>query len=445
MARELSKEQRQKYNNLLKTGGRDAAKAFRDKITAKSAAAPAGPVKGPAAPAGPGEGSSGSTGARVLSKEQRQEYNNLLKTGGRDAAKDFRDNVIVEGGGVPPTGRGEGRGEGRGKGRGGPRLSNKNLDEISQNPIQGVRLGRELAQEEFDINLAANRPNQQTIGGSREYVTNQDGSTTVVDSLDAGQQNLYDQDLAQRSAANNAFMNAFGDGQQFGQSYDMSGLPQSPVNQDLATERKRIEDSFFERDSELINKQGDRERTRIENQLYEQGNVPGTPGYEAAMQQFNEGLNQQIEGARTNAIQQGGAEFDRSFNIGTQSRQNALGEMVFERNQPLQELGALRGFGGGPTTAPNFFGFQPMQYQGPQLPQYMGMGLEAELGRGQLNVSRQVANRPPGGGAPAAPAGPSFSIGGYPDSGLPPSPDRPNPVMAGFTSGLAQGASSGWM
>ena len=377
--------------------------------------------------------------ARALSKKQRQKYNSLLKTGGQGAAKDFRDNVIAKSGGAPA---GPGKGN-AGRGAAGPSLGNKNLNRISKKPIRGVRLGRELAQEEFDINLGANRPNQQTIGGEREYVTNPDGSISVNDSLDAGQQNLYDQDLAQRSAANNAFMNAFGGGQQFGQSYDMSGLPQAPGTQDLATERKRIEDSFFERDSELINRQGDRERERMENQLYEQGNVRGTPAYDAAMQQFNEGLNQQMEGARTNAIQQGGAEFDRSFNIGTQSRQNALGEMVFGRNQPLQELQALRGFGGGPTTMPNFFNFQPMQYQGPQLPQYMGMGLEAELGRGQLDVSRQVANRRPGGGG--APAGPSFSIGGYPDSGMPPSPYRPNPATQGFTAGLAQGAATGFL
>lgn len=369
---------------------------------------------------------------RVLSAEQRKQYNQILKNKGQGAAKQFRDGIIVEQGGTPKAS------PKADKPKSG--MTNKNLKKIQDKPLQGIRLGEKLAEKEFQTNLETNRPNQETIGGGREYVTNPDGSVTVVDKLDQGQQQLYDQDLAQRGAANEMFMNAFM-GQQFGQGYDLSGLPQAPMQQDLASERARIEDTIFDRDAQLINRQADRERERMEQQLYMRGNVPGTPAYEQAMQQFNEGVSSEMERARANAVQTGGAEFERNFNIGTQGRQNALSEMVFGRTQPLSELQALSQFGGGPTMLPNFFGFQPISYQGPQLPQYLGLGLEAELGRGQLDVSRTAANRSGGGGGYA---GPQFSIGGYPDSGLPPASNAPNPAAANFAQGLQGGATMGF-
>jgi hypothetical protein len=394
--------------------------------------------------------------ARVLDKTQRAEYNRLLKSDGQAAAKSFRDSVIAQGGGAAGAGNRQGgvmqnkvstmlnnqqKAAAAGKNKKAAQIGQKIQNQIQKNPLSALPLAERYAQDEFNKNLIANRPNQETIGGSRQYITNPDGSITAVDSLDQGQQALYDQDLAGRQTANEMFLSGL-QGSQFGQAYDMSGLPQSPLSQDLASERARIEGEVFDRDAGLINRQADRERERLEQQLYQRGNVPGTPAYDAAMRQFNEGLESQLSQARQNAVAVGGQEFERNFNIGTQGRQNALSEMVFGRTQPMSELQALQGFGGGPTMLPNFFGFQPIQYGGPQLGQYLGFGLEAELGRGQLDVSRIAANRSGGGGGGGY-AGPSFSIGGYPDSGLPPSVPRPDPIAAGFASGLTQGAVAG--
>ena len=324
------------------------------------------------------------------------------------------------------------------------KVGNRILKQTQKQPLKGLPMGQYYAQDEFQTNLEANRPNQQTIGGSREYVTDPEtGKVTVQDSLSAEQQALYDQQIAQLTQANQRFSDAFNSGVPYGQAYDFSQAPAAPATQDLAQERQRIENEVYDRNISQFNKTADRDRERLEQRLYETGNPPGTPGYEAQMAQFNDQKAAQEAGIRQDAVATAGAEFQRSFNIGQAGRQAAIGEMITGRAQPLSELQALGGFGGGPTVNPQFFGFQPVQYQGPQYLDYLQTGIDAQLGRGALANERAALNKAGGGGGGyGGPPPIPFSIGGAPGA-LPPPANTPNPVSSGFGAGIQAGVGIG--
>ena len=190
-------------------------------------------------------------------------------------------------------------------------------------------------------------------------------------------------------------------------------------------------DQLYSQNMELVDKTFDRKRQQMEQRLYETGNPPGTPGYEARMKEFNDDYENARKSASANATQTAGQEFERSFNLGTQGRQNYIGEQVLGRTQPMSELGMLAGFGGGPTVNPQFSGFQPIQYTGPQYLPYLQAGMDQALGWGAIN-------KPTGGGGYSDP-GPSFSFGGMPPSGTPYIPNQPNPITSGFGTGVQQG------
>lgn len=313
------------------------------------------------------------------------------------------------------------------------RLANRAM----RNPEQALPIGQQVAQENFQTNLAANRPNQNTIGGSMQYVTDPvTGQVTVNQSLSPEQQALYNQQIAQTSAANSAFMNAFNSGIPYGQAYDFSGAPAAPSTQDLSAERQRIEQGLIKTNTADLDQSYEKQRSRTMDEMAARGNTPGTPAWDKALKDLDENYNQERSRIRDASVAQAGQEFERSFNIGQQGRQSYIGEQVMGRTQPMQELGQMAAWGGGPTTQPNFFGFQPVQYQGPEYLPYLQAGIDQGLGWGAIR-------KPTGGGGSPAPApGPSFSIGGAPGA-VPNVPNAPDPVAGGFTAGINQGVPIG--
>lgn len=313
------------------------------------------------------------------------------------------------------------------------RLNNRAM----KNPVSAMPQGQYWAQQEFETNVAANRPNQNTIGGSQTYTTDPNtGQVTVDQSLSPEQQALYDQQVAQVSAANQAFMNAFNSGIPYGQAYDFSGAPSAPSTQDLAGERQRIEQGLIDRNTRYLEEDYQQRRQQVMDEMASRGNVPGTPAWNKALADLDDNLNRAKGQIRNEAIAQAGQEFERSFNIGTQGRQNYINEMAFGRTQPMAELGQLAQFGGGPTVNPQFFGFQPVQYQGPQFLDYLKTGIDQALGWGAINKPTG------GGGGGGVPPGPSFSIGTAPGA-IPAVPNAPSATTSNFGTGVQQGVAIG--
>ena len=218
---------------------------------------------------------------------------------------------------------------------------------------------------------------------------------------------------------------------------DMSSLPEAPINQDLATERQRIEDATYGRLTRDFDDRFSREEERLRSRLLNSGHDIGSPRYQQAMDEFRQSKNDAFQDARAQAIGMGGQEWQRSYNIGSDARSRGLGEMFGLRNQSLQELGGLAGLQRGPmmpqqtpftqinTNPMNLFGAAQNQMQFDQDMAYQNRALGMRGGGG-------------GGGFMAPPSLPP----------LPPSvPSQPSPWSdfgMNIGGGLAGGIGTGF-
>lgn len=142
---------------------------------------------------------------------------------------------------------------------------------------------------------------------------------------------------------------------------NLSGLPELPGAGDLEGFRQQQTDALYGRNTQYLDDQfrrgEDAERTRLANM----GVVEGSEAFNNAMADFNRTKEQAYSGARNDAIAGGGAEAERMFGIGSagrnqmyseqlgagqfanDARDRSISEMFAFRNQPINELNALRG------------------------------------------------------------------------------------------------------
>jgi hypothetical protein len=146
-------------------------------------------------------------------------------------------------------------------------------------------------------------------------------------------------------------------------SYAFGGQQRDDADQ--FAERRRIEDSIYGRQAEMLRDDFNRRDERLENRLVNQGLRLGSEGYGEARRQLGETENQAYADARTRAIQFGGDEFARAFGMSLQGRQQGFGEQktqaslanqaraaaiqeqLLGRQVPLQELQTYAGFAPG--------------------------------------------------------------------------------------------------
>lgn len=138
--------------------------------------------------------------------------------------------------------------------------------------------------------------------------------------------------------------------------FDTAGLPARSINAG-----QTAQDAIMAR----LQPQFDKDQDRLQTQLANQGLQPGSAAYNDALTQFQQGKND----AYSQAALQG-------ITLGDQSRQNALQEQSFLRNEPINTLNALRSgsqvtqptFNGVPqqatTAGPDYLGAADAQYQG---------------------------------------------------------------------------------
>lgn len=315
---------------------------------------------------------------------------------------------------------------------------------LTKNPMNGVDLARDEADKELGIETKVNRPNQETIGGSRQYVTNPDGSVTVKDSLDQGQQELYNQDIANKSAANKAFMQGL-QGRQWGQGVDMGALPAAPNSTDLLGNRQRIEDSVYKSATRYVDEDMAKEKAAIEQQMFETGNAPGSPQYEQAMRRFDRKYEDIKGGARNQAIAQGGQEWQRDFDIGMTGRQNAFAEQFQNNNQAFGQVQGLGAMGGGITTMPNFFGFQPIDYNAPNIGEFLNLTLSNNQANADLRLKQQALAKSGGGGGGGSSSNGVIFSNSYPDAGFTVNQPGVSNTANNFINGMVTGGTLGVM
>lgn len=115
-----------------------------------------------------------------------------------------------------------------------------------------------------------------------------------------------------------------------GKALDFSGAPAAPS---AGGAREDAYNAIMSR----VNEDTATAKDRQNSQLIAAGVRPGTKAYQDAMFAIDRGAND----ARQQAITSAGAEGQRDFTMGTQSRKDAIAELLAQRQTPLNEINAL--------------------------------------------------------------------------------------------------------
>lgn len=268
-----------------------------------------------------------------------------------------------------------------------------------------------------NANANINRVNQVTPWGSQTYSQgpkNADGTSqwTQTTTLDPTQQSLLDssnrvsqsmanlgesqlgnvnRQLSQPLSYGNAPAQVTGvQGGPLQNSVDMSRVPNLVGGDDLAGDLATQRDSLYNQSKAFLDPQWKQDQSDLENKLVQQGVLQNSDAWNRAVGDFSRNKEFAYNNARNSAITGGGAEQSRLFSIGLASNQNAYNQAVnnagfansaqqqgfaqnmanadlqnqgrataineanYLRNQPLNELNALRT--GSQVSAPQFGG-----------------------------------------------------------------------------------------
>jgi hypothetical protein len=149
--------------------------------------------------------------------------------------------------------------------------------------------------------------------------------------------------------------------------FSLQGLPAAATSGDFAKERDFATQSIINRNQPVM----DRDRAMMETKLANQGVMPGSEAYMNAM----DDLNRQQNDFRLAAINAGGAEQNRLFNLANTARNQGITERSLERSQPINEYATLLGLGG--------------NVQTPQISQSVGGTIQPTDVMGALNTQYQ--------------------------------------------------------
>jgi len=228
----------------------------------------------------------------------------------------------------------------------------------------------------------------------RNAFTNYDWTQTTT--LSPEQQALYDTNVKNQQGQadvsgmlTNQIQSGLANPLDFSGLTDSAGFAQGLADRSLGDNfNNTMSDAAYRQQTRYLDPQMDQQRQALQANLADQGFVPGTPGYDRAMQNFMDTSNRAYGSARDSAIGQGYSQGNTQLQIQNQiaqllsgQRSQGLSELLTQRNQPLNELAALRGGTGvqmpstaGTSATPNLgatdiLGQLQGQYQG-QLGQY---------------------------------------------------------------------------
>jgi hypothetical protein len=175
-------------------------------------------------------------------------------------------------------------------------------------------------------------------GGKLDYAGNWVPQFTATTKLSPEQQKLYDtQTRVTQGAYDLADQYTGRIGQATAQPFNYDGLPNAPTyNEDY---RRQQLDTIMQRNQPQL----DRDRAQLEQRLADQGVGMEDPAYRTAMDQYSRSLNDFRLGADTQA----GNAAAQQYGLEAQTRDRAIAERSNLRSQPINEVAALLGTGGG--------------------------------------------------------------------------------------------------
>ncbi len=212
----------------------------------------------------------------------------------------------------------------------------------------------------------------------------------------AGGEDLSKAGLA---AAQNVFQ-----GSNLGQAFNPQ-LAARTTSGDMMTDRARIEDEVFGRLTRGMNEEKGRERSQLEQNLFNRGIPVGSELFNQQMSEFDRRYDTRTQDARAQAAELGGAEWQRGFGINEQLIANQLSQAQGIQNQNLSNIGSLSQMGTG-LQLPQFTGYQGATYSQPGATETYATLQGVKQNQQQINQQRRPAGGGGGAAQPAAPASP---------------------------------------
>jgi hypothetical protein len=192
-----------------------------------------------------------------------------------------------------------------------------------------------------------NRPNQSTPFASSQWTRGPNGEWQQNVSLNGGM-----------GQAANALQTQLAE--QLGVPLDFSSLPELGTGEEAT---QRASDAAYSQATSRLNPQFEEMEEKNRTRLLNQGLSEGSEAYNKAMDRLAQQRTDAYNQANYSAIREGTAAGQARFNQNLTARQQALGELMRRREQPLSELQRLQGFtampgfqGAGQGQAPNLLG-----------------------------------------------------------------------------------------
>lgn len=201
-------------------------------------------------------------------------------------------------------------------------------------PPDYVGAAREQGQSNLEAAIATghiNNPNVNNPYGSQKVTWNGQ-NPTIEQTLSPAQQKIFDaQNRAKETLSNTGATAAENVKSSLTNPLDFSSL--GPQSKGAEQARKDVYDAAMSRVNTDITAQRDAKNS----ELIAAGIRPGTPAYEAAMM----GIDRQLNDARQQAILSSTQASQADFGINQQARNQAIFEMLQQRQVPLNEINAL--------------------------------------------------------------------------------------------------------
>jgi len=279
---------------------------------------------------------------------------------------------------------------------------NRNAPQFNNRFDSEQGLSNQFDQTAFDAAMAQ----WQQGGGSsgpaptkEQYTTyNNSDQATVKQTLSPNQQAIFDtNERGQKGLADLGLTAVNKAGSILGQNVDFSPLPAMPGS--AGDTRSKVRDALLSR----VNTDIERDRDATSANLIARGIPPGSEAYNREMER----LDRQMTDSRLQADVQAGAEASRDFGMDTQRRQQAITELLTQRQTPLNEISALRS--GSQVSMPQFQNYTGTTVQ--PAPIMQGAAAQGQAGQNAYNAGQAQSNATTsglfslGGAAMMSPAG----------------------------------------
>lgn len=207
-------------------------------------------------------------------------------------------------------------------------------------PIQTANAQAQANAEAVRESAKVNAIDQITPFGSVTFTRDENGiPTQQVTSLSPNQQNILDQQAQLSDILNRAALeqSKYIPTSQF----TLDGMSPVPTQDDFIQQGNTVRDSMFNQAKGLLDPVFQDRNRALENNIAQRG-IPIT-GENAGIlfDREAEHQNQALQQAAFQAVQAGGAEQNRLFNLSQTARNQQISDALLQRQQPFNELSAF--------------------------------------------------------------------------------------------------------